>query len=423
VLTNPIPAKVLTKDNVALGTMVLPTSPVEFGAGLLTGCQDRPYAYGLAMALISKGVSVDVIGGDEMDSPDLYTTPRLSFLNLGGRQQQKAGLARKASRWLVYYAKLVRYSMSAKPKIFHILWNNKFEYLDRTLLMVYYKLRGKKIALTAHNVNQARRDSNDSILNRLTLRIQYRLADHMFVHTQKMKSELLADFGVRERAVTVIRHPINNAFPDTDLTPPEAKRRLGIKDSEKTILFFGRIRPYKGLEHLLAAFQQLLTSHKNYRLIIASEPKKGSEKYLEEIQQTINRIDNEGRILQKIKFIPDEDIELYFKAADVLVLPYTNIFQSGVLFLGYSFGLPVVATDVGSFKEEIIEGTTGFICGPADPSGLAKTLEVYFASDLYRDLKNRRQEIKDYANVQHSWDAVAELTRNAYVKMLGRNNS
>jgi glycosyltransferase involved in cell wall biosynthesis len=375
------------------------------------------------MALISKGVSVDVIGGDEMDSPDLYTTPRLSFLNLGGRQQQKAGLARKASRWLVYYAKLVRYSMSAKPKIFHILWNNKFEYLDRTLLMVYYKLRGKKIALTAHNVNQARRDSNDSILNRLTLRIQYRLADHMFVHTQKMKSELLADFGVRERAVTVIRHPINNAFPDTDLTPPEAKRRLGIKDSEKTILFFGRIRPYKGLEHLLAAFQQLLTSHKNYRLIIASEPKKGSEKYLEEIQQTINRIDNEGRILQKIKFIPDEDIELYFKAADVLVLPYTNIFQSGVLFLGYSFGLPVVATDVGSFKEEIIEGTTGFICGPADPSGLAKTLEVYFASDLYRDLKNRRQEIKDYANVQHSWDAVAELTRNAYVKMLGRNNS
>ena len=402
---------------------VVSRSPVGIELGLLTGCQDRPYAYGLAMALISKGVSVDVIGGDEMESPDLYTTPRLSFLNLGGRQQQKAGLARKASKWLVYYARLVRYSMSPKPKIFHILWNNKFEYFDRTLQMLYYKLRGKKVALTAHNVNQARRDSNDSFLNRLTLRIQYQLADHIFVHTQKMKSELLVDFGVRERAVTVIRHPINNAFPDTDLTPAEAKRRLGIKDSEKTILFFGRIRPYKGLEHLLAAFQQLLTSHKDYRLIIASEPKKGSEKYLEEIQQTIHRIDDEGRILQRIQFIPDEDIELYFKAADVLVLPYTNIFQSGVLFLGYSFGLPVVATDVGSFKEEIIEGETGFICGPADPSGLAKTLEAYFASDLYRDLRNRRREIKDYADVQHSWGAVAELTLNAYVKMLGRYDS
>ena len=112
-------------------------------------------------------------------------------------------------------------------------------------------------------------------------------------------------------------------------------------------------------------------------------------------------------------------MELYLKAADVLVLPYKEIFQSGVLFLAYSFGLPVVATDVGSFREEIVEGRTGFLCKPGDPAELAKAIETYFASDLYKNLKVRRQEIKDYAEANHSWNAVADLTRNAYAGMLG----
>ena len=69
----------------------------------------------------------------------------------------------------MYYAKLIRYAATAKPRIFHILWNNKFEFFDRTLLMLYYRLLGKKIVLTVHNVNAGRRDSKDTRLNRLTL--------------------------------------------------------------------------------------------------------------------------------------------------------------------------------------------------------------------------------------------------------------
>ena len=116
-------------------------------------------------------------------------------------------------------------------------------------------------------------------------------------------------------------------------------------------------------------------------------------------------------------------MELYLKAADVLVLPYKEIFQSGVLFLAYSFGLPVVATDVGSFREEIVEGRTGLLCPPGEPAELAKALETYFASELYRNLKVKRLELKAYADANHSWKAVAELTRKAYATMLGRVSS
>jgi glycosyltransferase involved in cell wall biosynthesis len=397
-----------------------PRPPVEIDVGLLTGGIDKPYAFGLAMELISKGVRLDFIGSNEVDSPALHTSPHLRFLNLRGDQRHDVGFATKVRRILLYYARLIRYASAARPKVFHILWNNKFQVFDRTLLMLYYKLHGKKIALTAHNVNAHRRDATDSLLNRVSLKIQYRVADHIFVHTEKMKRELLEDFGVRERAVTVIPFGINNSVPDTALTPEQAKQRLGIKAGERTILFFGRIGPYKGLEHLVAAFQQLAATNANYRLVIVGKAKEGCEQYLDEIRRTIERNVPGGRVLQRIQHVPDEDTELYFKAADVLALPYTEVFQSGVLFLAYSFGLPVIATDVGSFGDDVVEGQTGFLCRPCDPVDLTRALATYFDSDLFGALESRRPEIRDYANARHSWDVVGHVTRNVYLKLSGR---
>jgi glycosyltransferase involved in cell wall biosynthesis len=408
------PANTLTEDT---GPPRNAAPPAAIEVGLLTGGFDKPYAFGLAMTLISKGVRLDVIGSDEVDSPEMHISPKVKFLNLLGSQRHDVSLAKRAYRVLIYYVRLIFYAANARPKIFHILWNNKVQFFDRTLLMLYYKLLGKRIAFTAHNVNAGKRDANDSWLNRLTLKIQYRLANHIFVHTEKMKSELLEDFGIRERAVTVIPFGINNSVPDTDLTPAQAKLRLGIRDDERTILFFGNIGPYKGVDFLVTAFQQIVARNTAYRLIIAGKPRGGSERYLEAIQQTISRDTHRGRVIQRIGYIPDEETELYFKAADVLALPYTQVSQSGVLFLGYSFGLPVIAADVGSLGEEVVEGRTGFLCRPCDPVELANTIETYFESDLFKALASRRQEIRAYANERHSWDAVGETTRRIYEEL------
>lgn len=385
---------------------------------LLTGGGDRPYAFGLAKALTGKGVGLDVIGSDELDFPEFHGTPGINFLNLRGDQRPDAGLINKVLRVLRYYARLVRYAMTARPRIFHILWNNKFEYFDRTLLMGHYKLLRKKIVLTVHNVNIGARDATDTTLNRLTLRLQYRLADHLFVHTEKMKSQIVDASGVHPERVTVIPFGINNSVPNTHLSPSQAKERLGIRASEKAILFFGNIAPYKGLEHLVAAFQQIRTEHDSYRLIIAGRPKQ-CEAYWGPIRQAIREDVEGGRIVLRDDFVPDEETEIYFKAADVLVLPYTHIFQSGVLFLGYSFGLPVIASDVGSLKEDIVEGKTGYLCRARDPVDLARSLRTYFASDLYKQLDTRRQEIRSFANHRHSWETVAQTTCAVYQQLGG----
>ncbi|HVS88098.1 MAG TPA: glycosyltransferase family 4 protein [Candidatus Acidoferrum sp.] len=393
------------------------TAP-EIAVALLTGGIDRPYTFGLAMELISKGAALDVIGSDELDFPEFRDKPGMNFLNLQGSQRADVSLVRKVFRLSMYYAKLIRYGATAKPKIFHILWNNKFELFDRTLLTLFYRLRGKRIVLTVHNVNAGRRDSKDTHLNRLTLRIQYRLADHIFVHTERMKLELSEEFGVQGARVTVIPFGINNAVPNTCLSQSEAKRHLGIQDDKKAILFFGRITPYKGLEYLINAFQQVLARRDDYRLIVAGRPENDCRRYWSAIQERIREDVRLGRILLRADHIPDDETELYFKAADVLVLPYRQIYQSGVLFLGYSFGLPILAADVAALKDEIVEGKTGFVFRPEDPVDLAKAIERYFASDLFVDLKSRRQEIRDYATERHSWDVVGQVTMSVYADLL-----
>jgi glycosyltransferase involved in cell wall biosynthesis len=398
-------------------SLTVPDSARKIAVTLLTGGGDKSYVFGLTTELIPKGAVLDLIGSDELDCPEFRDRRGLNFLNLRGDQQPEASFVRKTSRVARYYSRLIRYAATAKPRIFHILWNNRFETLDRTLLMLYYRFLGKRIVLTAHNVNEGRRDSKDTFLNRLTLRIQYRLADHIFVHSKKMKLELIEAFGAQEARITVIPFGINNAVRNTHLTPSEAKQRLGIREGERTILFFGRINPYKGLEYLITAFRQILVRCEDYRLIIAGRPY-GCENYWNTIREAIREEVHTGRILLRSEFIPDDQTEVYFKAADLLALPYKQIYQSGVLFLGYSFGLPVVAADVGSMKDEIVEGETGFVSKPEDPIDLAKAIERYFTSNLYRNLGTRRQQIRDYAEKQHSWDVVGQMTMGVYADLL-----
>ncbi len=413
-------ADIQGKD-IAMGrtmTSGLPDSKSHAGAhkiivALFTGGSDKPYVIGLTTELLSKGVCVELVGSNELDCPELRNKPGLNFFNLRGDQRSDADFLTKMSRVLKYYAKLICYAAMAKPKIFHILWNNKFEMFDRTLLMLYYRLLCKRIVLTAHNVNAAKRDSRDTFLNRITLRIQYLLAGHIFVHTEKMKLELIEEFGVQESQVTVIPFGINDTVPNTDLSPREAKQRLGIRVGERTILFFGRIRPSKGLEYLIAAFHQVSTRHDAYRLIIAGSPD-DCENYWSTIQESIVEDTRSGRIVLRSEFIPDEQTELYFKAADVLVLPYRSIYQSGILFLAYSFGLPVLASDVGGLKDEIVEGKTGFSFRPQDAVALAKAIEEYFASDLSTDPNRRRKEISAYAKDRYSWNKVGQITISVY---------
>lgn len=384
---------------------------------LLTGGDDRPYVLGLTEALTSSGLSVDVIGSNNLSLPELLSNPSVNFLNLRGDQSTNAGPMRKATRILKYYSRLIAYVTRATSPILHILWNNKFELFDRTLLMFYYKALGKRVVFTAHNVNARRRDGCDSWWNRFSLKIQYHLVDHILVHTNKMKEELVGDFRVREAKVSVIPFGINNTAPNSELASADARQSFGFSPYDKVLLCYGQIAPYKGLEFVVAALAQLLRSDRSYKLIIAGKPK-WNDTYWKRIERSIDEFGISDHVIRRIYHVPDEETELYFKAADALILSYTQIFQSGVIFLAYSFGLPVIAANVGSLADAIVEGETGFVFESQNSSDLAHKIEEYFRVALHRDLDDRRLEIKRYANERYSWDKVAAITKNVYLSLL-----
>jgi glycosyltransferase involved in cell wall biosynthesis len=331
-------------------------------------------------------------------------------------------LVRKVSRILAYYGRLLRFAATASTPILHILWNNKFELIDRTALMAYYRLVGKRVVLTAHNVNTAARDGRDTWINNRSLRIQYRLAHHVFVHTERMKQELMSDFGVPEHKASVIPFGINNTIPTSDLTAAQAKQRFGLGPDDRTLLFFGQIAPYKGLEYLVDAVAVLSSGGEDVRLIIGGKIKRGNADYWAKIQQTIQTRGIGHLVIQRIQFIPDEEVEPYFKAADAVVIPYVNVFQSGVPFLAFSFGVPVIATDVGSLRDDITEDT-GLLCRSMDPEHLAQTIARFFRSELHTDRERRRARIRQIATEAHSWTTVAERTCAVYAALTAQPGS
>jgi D-inositol-3-phosphate glycosyltransferase len=384
---------------------------------LFTGGIDKHYACALGKALASSGIALDVIGSAEMNSCDMRSFENARLLAFYATPRAGQGLFRKLLSCIAVYIRIIWYAAAASPRTFHILWNYKFRSFDRTLLLLYYKLLGKKLVFTAHNVNAAERDGVDSPLNRFTLRVQYRLVDHILVHTEGMKRQLVCSFGICATKITVIPFGVGGMVPNSSLTPAHAKQRLGLGETDRTILFFGRIVPYKGLDHLVDAFGRLAPRDRSYRLVIAGEPLKEAANHWDDIHQTIEGSPMRKQVVQEIRYIPDNEMEIYFKAADVLVLPYTQIFQSGVLFMSHSFGLPVIATDVGTFRDDIVEGTSGYLCRPNDPEDLARSIENYFSSELFRSLDERRSGIQALVRLGHTWDIVAKTTRDIYTRV------
>src|SRR5262245_42232206 len=132
---------------------------------LLTGGNDPNYAVPLAASLAHRGLRVEFVGNDEMEGADSLRHERIEYLNLRGSQDPGAPLHIKVVRVLRYYRRLVRYAHRTPSSLFHILWLNKFDFLDRTLMNVFYRIVGKRLILTVHNVNARKRDGRDHWMN------------------------------------------------------------------------------------------------------------------------------------------------------------------------------------------------------------------------------------------------------------------
>ena len=179
-------------------------------------------------------------------------------------------------------------------------------------------------------------------------------------------------------ARAVIPHPVYCDNFGERIPREAAEDILGMKHGMKNLLFFGLIREYKGLDILLEAFDKLDSS---YQLIVAGEPYGSFSKY----QEIIDRSSGKDRIFLFPDYIKDSEVNLYFSAADVVVLPYRTATQSGVSATGFHFEVPIIVTDVGGLKSAIEGPGTGLVASEVSPDCIADNIRKFFSDQSARN--------------------------------------
>ena len=216
-------------------------------------------------------------------------------------------------------------------------------------------------------------EPDSSALELLLARPALRLGDAFIVVSKKdfvMTQRIIGDKPIR-----MGHHPLYDSFPQQGLTRVEARILLGIEPDGPLILFFGFVRRYKGLRYLLDALGQLSQPP---RLLIAGEFWEEEALY----RDLIHQLGLERYVFIHNRYIPNEEIESYFVAADALILPYLSGSQSGVGMIALNFGIPIIATSIGGLAETVTHGETGFIVPPADSVALAAAIERFFREGL-----------------------------------------
>ena len=227
--------------------------------------------------------------------------------------------------------------------------------------IILAKIMRFKVVVTAHDV--------ESFFNQRKVRSQarlaYRFADGVIAHSETGRQELISLMNVNTDRIAIIPHGNYLSNLGTKVSSREARIRLGLPENGKILLFFGQIKAVKGLDILIRAMPMILDRHPDAVLCIAGRPMRTR---FEEFQKLIVDLELEKRCKTFIRFIEDEEVPIFYSAADLVVLPYRRIYQSGVLLLAMSYGKPVLVSDIPGMLEVVKHGETGFVfkCGDAD---------------------------------------------------------
>ncbi len=267
------------------------------------------------------------------------------------------------------------------------------------LLFVLSGIAGKKRVVTAHNVvSHEQRGWERGIFDYL-----YRKADAVIVHAEANKQELVNGFNVPEGKVRVIPHGNYMFFQKTPEPCPLPET--------PSVLFFGYIRKYKGLMHLIKAFSEVRKEMPEARLRIVGKPVEDFSVY----QELILGLGLEKAVETELEYVPFDKVKDYFNQSSLLVLPYDKIYQSGVLQLAYGFGRPVIVTDTGGLPEAVEEGKNGLIVPVADVPALARAmLQILKDRRLQEEMGRRSFAL---ALTRYSWKNIAEQTESLYQEL------
>lgn len=304
-----------------------------------------------------------------------------------------------------------------KPAILHIHWQHAFFiarnkaktirqssfFIGRLIILKFF---GIKIVWTVHNLYN--HEERFKAIELFFSRILARLCDKLIVHTNSAKQKVKETFKIRrESCIKIIPHGNYIVIYENDVNKVQARNKLQLNTTDTIFLCFGLIRKYKCIPELIGAFKKLNVPQT--KLLIVGRP--CSNEIADEVRK---KCDMDKNIKLVFEFIPDDEIQVYMNAADVVVSPYRDILTSGAVMLAISFGKPVIAPAIGGIQD-ILDEKGSFLFDPLKSNSLAKSMQLALNADLIKMGKQNFQLAQKF-----QWSDIGKQTLNVYHECLRR---
>jgi len=354
------------------------------------------YDYGLASGLGNQGVNVRFYTCDKTTVRNFKNVlTLLPFVNMW-----KRSFLIKTSKYLSGHLTAFNDLIQNNGRIVHLHFF-ALRSIDLLILSVA-KIRGLKIIATIHDVTSFHGKANEWIEDRC-----YKLIDGVIVHNN-------SSFIVLEKKIEKVQ--IKTAIiPHGNYLPFIQKKNAVISDNKVfTILFFGQIKKVKGLDVLINAVSVLKAQGIHIKLLIAGKAWKSD---LEEYIKLIDDLGLSDIVTTDFRYIPDNEVADYYSLADLVVLPYKEIYQSGVLLLTMSYSKPVLCSDLLPFQEIIEDGINGFLFKSEDIQDLANKL-IYIIKGGAALRSSIILESDSIINLKYNWNTIGRQTSDFYREVL-----
>lgn len=364
---------------------------------------DYKYTFSLANALKACGNEVELIIDDKKDNGYCKCKCYNKFLT----SNKNISKIKKLINYVSSYQFLVNKAVKEHFDVVHVQWFqvSPVDYFFMKKLKKY----GIKLVVSVHDILPFNEKKYDFFFHKKI----YGLCNQIIVQAETNIKRFGELFPEESKKVSYIPHGHFLDFTDMH-DKKEARQHLGIPQNKTVLLFFGQIKKVKGVGVLLEAFGKLAQKYDDLFLVIAGSVWKDDFAPYQEI--IIRSSLSEKQIKTDIRFIPDDEIGYYYSACDLAMLPYLDVYQSGVIQLVYAYGKPAVATAIPPFMEIIEDGITGYLCQPDDVDSLADTIERAIASPEKNKILGEagRKKIMD----KYSWNDIADRISNLYKKQI-----
>tara|TARA_B100000700_G_C14999453_1_gene835564 strand:- start:1008 stop:1814 length:807 start_codon:yes stop_codon:yes gene_type:complete len=266
-----------------------------------------------------------------------------------------------------------------------------------------------KVVYTIHDVISFEDEKSEKIISNLI----YNNADKILTHNSFSKDILIKIHNKISTEIDIVPHGNYLPFLSIKKDKIKSRDRLGIPKEKTILLFFGIIKKVKGLEVLLNSLNDVISANKDVILVIAGRVWKNDFKIYQKIIDDKNLSDY---CIIHNKFIPHEDVDYYYSSADLVVLPYKRIYQSGVLLMSMSYEKAVLVSDLPPLKEVIQDMKTGFVFESENIKSLSEKLNIILSD------KNKLEEVRingfNYIKSKYNWIQIGKLIKESYQSIL-----